>query len=81
LYEGSHDKHVVEVHFVYVYSKSKSYRASHYILFVTFQDERSLIDLHLMHTSYFLFVMAVTLVCYALIKGKPKQKAILIDKV
>jgi hypothetical protein len=34
-----------------------------------------------MHTSYFLFVMAMMLVCYALIKGKPKQKTILVDKV
>jgi len=48
---------------------------------MTFQSERSVINLHLMHTSYFLFVMAMMLVCYALIKGKPKQKAILVDKV
>ncbi|PSN49789.1 Transmembrane protein 248 [Blattella germanica] len=44
-------------------------------------SDRSLINLHLIHTSYFLFVMAMTLVCYALIKGKPKQKNILVDKV
>ncbi|XP_067015348.2 transmembrane protein 248 [Anabrus simplex] len=44
-------------------------------------NDHSLINLHLIHTSYFLFVMAMTLVCYALIKGKPKQKTILIDKV
>lgn len=45
------------------------------------QRDRSLINLHLMHTSYFLFVMAMTLVCYALIRGKPKQKQISIEKV
>ncbi|KAK3084470.1 hypothetical protein FSP39_014038 [Pinctada imbricata] len=35
-------------------------------------EDRSLINLHLMHTSYFLFVMFVTVFCYALIKGKAK---------
>ncbi|XP_042298382.1 LOW QUALITY PROTEIN: transmembrane protein 248 [Sceloporus undulatus] len=34
-------------------------------------DDRSLINLHLMHTSYFLFVMVITLFCYAVIKGRP----------
>ncbi|XP_076472938.1 transmembrane protein 248-like [Babylonia areolata] len=33
-------------------------------------QQRSVINLHLMHTSYFLFVMIVTLLCYALIKGR-----------
>ncbi|XP_059174267.1 transmembrane protein 248-like isoform X3 [Physella acuta] len=35
------------------------------------QQERSLINLHLMRTSYFLFVMVVTMFCYAMIKGRP----------
>ncbi|KAJ3589246.1 hypothetical protein NHX12_010092 [Muraenolepis orangiensis] len=34
-------------------------------------DDRSLINLHLMHTSYFLFVMVITMFCYAVIKGRP----------
>ncbi|XP_059829206.1 transmembrane protein 248 isoform X2 [Hypanus sabinus] len=34
-------------------------------------DDRSLINLHLMHTSYFLFVMVITIFCYAVIKGRP----------
>lgn len=33
--------------------------------------DRSVINLHLMHTSYFLFVMVVMILCYALVKGKP----------
>ena len=37
-----------------------------------FQHDRSIINLHLMNTSYFLFVMVVTLFCYALLKGKPQ---------
>lgn len=39
---------------------------------LTMQD-RSVINLHLMHTSYFLFVMMVTLFCYAIIKGRPSK--------
>lgn len=35
------------------------------------QDDRSLINLHLMHTSYFLFVMVITMFCYAVVKGRP----------
>ncbi|XP_013379424.1 transmembrane protein 248 isoform X1 [Lingula anatina] len=38
--------------------------------------DRSVINLHLMHTSYFLFVMVITIMCYAIIKGKPKNKTI-----
>ncbi|XP_062600240.1 transmembrane protein 248-like isoform X2 [Saccostrea cucullata] len=34
-------------------------------------EDRSVINLHLMHTTYFLFVMFVTVICYALIKGHP----------
>lgn len=48
-------------------------------VYLTMRD-RSLINLHLLHTSYFLFVLAMTMVCYALIKGKPKQK-LSFDKV
>ncbi|XP_054749135.1 transmembrane protein 248-like [Lytechinus pictus] len=33
--------------------------------------QRSLINMHLMYTSYFLFVMLITCVCYALVKGPP----------
>ncbi|XP_025090193.1 transmembrane protein 248-like [Pomacea canaliculata] len=36
-------------------------------------QDRSLINLHLMHTSYFLFVMVITLFCYGLIKGHPAK--------
>lgn len=35
--------------------------------------DRSVINLHLMHTSYFLFVMVITLFCYALVKGRPNK--------
>ena len=38
-----------------------------------FQHDKSLINMHLMRTSYFLFVMVVTLFCYALIKGRPAK--------
>ncbi|KAI5139962.1 hypothetical protein MUG91_G69n18 [Manis pentadactyla] len=37
------------------------------------EDDRSLINLHLMHTSYFLFVMVITMFCYAVIKGRPSK--------
>ncbi|ELT90464.1 hypothetical protein CAPTEDRAFT_222725 [Capitella teleta] len=33
--------------------------------------DRSVINLHLLHTSYFLFVMVLTLLCYATIRGRP----------
>lgn len=33
--------------------------------------QRSIINMHLMYTSYFLFVMLITCVCYALVKGPP----------
>lgn len=58
-----------------------TYHSKPELAVVLTMNDRSLINLHLIHTSYFLFVMAMTLVCYALIKGKPKQKTILIDKV
>lgn len=48
------------------------------------QQDRSMINLHLMRTSYFLFVMVVTLFCYAMIKGRPgKMKTVhaVYDKV
>ncbi|XP_054714993.1 transmembrane protein 248-like [Uloborus diversus] len=32
--------------------------------------DRSIVNLHLMHTSYFMFVMVMTLICYSLIKGR-----------
>ncbi|XP_069677609.1 transmembrane protein 248-like [Periplaneta americana] len=57
------------------------YRSNPQLTVMLTGSDRSLINLHLIHTSYFLFVMAMTLVCYALIKGKPKQKTILVDKV
>lgn len=38
-------------------------------IMLTLQD-RSAINLHLMHTSYFLFVMVITIMCYGLVKGK-----------
>ncbi|XP_064612635.1 transmembrane protein 248-like isoform X2 [Liolophura sinensis] len=38
--------------------------------------DRSVINLHLMHTSYFLFVMVITLFCYALIKGRPGGRTV-----
>lgn len=57
------------------------YRSNPELAVVLTINERSLINLHLMHTSYFLFVMAMTVVCYALIKGKAKQKIVHIEKV
>ena len=39
------------------------------IWFYLFQNDRSVVNLHLLHTSYFLFVMVVTLLCYAIIRG------------
>ncbi|XP_021349901.1 transmembrane protein 248-like [Mizuhopecten yessoensis] len=36
-------------------------------------EDRSVINLHLMHTSYFLFVMFVTIFCYAIIKGRTSK--------
>lgn len=39
--------------------------------------ERSIINLHLMYTSYFLFVMVITWVCYALLKGPPGKQRVL----
>lgn len=32
-------------------------------------SERSLVNLHLMHTSYFIFVIVVTMLCYALVRS------------
>ncbi|XP_013781796.1 transmembrane protein 248-like [Limulus polyphemus] len=32
--------------------------------------DRSMVNLHLMHTSYFLFFMVMTLLCFAIIKGR-----------
>lgn len=57
------------------------YRSSPELAVILTFNDRSLINLHLMHTSYFLFVMAMTVVCYALIKGKQKQKIVHIEKV
>ncbi|GFO37695.1 transmembrane protein 248 [Plakobranchus ocellatus] len=37
------------------------------------QEDRSIINLHLMRTSYFLFVMVITLFCYAMVKGRPSK--------
>ncbi|PIO22482.1 hypothetical protein AB205_0204300, partial [Aquarana catesbeiana] len=37
------------------------------------EDDRSLINLHLMDTSYFLFVMVITMFCYAVIRGRPSK--------
>ncbi|XP_076453433.1 transmembrane protein 248-like isoform X2 [Babylonia areolata] len=35
--------------------------------------DRSAMNLHLMHSSYFLFVMVISLFCYAIIKGRPPK--------
>jgi len=35
--------------------------------------DRSIVNLHLMHTSYFMFFMVMTLICYSLIKGRNRQ--------
>ncbi|XP_071945004.1 transmembrane protein 248-like [Antedon mediterranea] len=40
--------------------------------------ERSLINLHLMHTSYFLFVMIITCFCYAMFKRKPSKTRVIV---
>ncbi|BFZ05386.1 hypothetical protein BsWGS_08425 [Bradybaena similaris] len=42
------------------------------------QEDRSVINLHLMRTSYFLFVMVVTLFCYAAIKGRPGKVKVVV---
>lgn len=39
-------------------------------IMLTLQD-KSAINLHLMHTTYFLFVMVITMLCYGLVKGRP----------
>ncbi|XP_045172618.2 transmembrane protein 248-like [Mercenaria mercenaria] len=39
-------------------------------IMLTLQD-KSAINLHLMHTTYFLFVMVITMMCYGLVKGRP----------
>lgn len=41
-------------------------------VFLSMHD-KSAINMHLMRTSYFLFVMVITLFCYALIKGRPNK--------
>ncbi|XP_041348979.1 transmembrane protein 248-like [Gigantopelta aegis] len=35
--------------------------------------DKSVINLHLLHTSYFLFMMVITLFCYAIVKGRPTK--------
>lgn len=44
------------------------------------ERDRTLINLHLMYTSYFLLVMVMTLLCYAIIRGRPKSKALLLSE-
>ncbi|XP_071848399.1 transmembrane protein 248-like [Apostichopus japonicus] len=41
------------------------------------EEERSIINLHLMYTSYFLFIMLITCVFYALIKGPPLKSRVI----
>ncbi|KAJ8044081.1 hypothetical protein HOLleu_11445 [Holothuria leucospilota] len=41
------------------------------------KEEKSIINLHLMYTSYFLFIMLITSVFYALIKGPPFKQRVL----
>lgn len=41
------------------------------------EEEKSIINLHLMYTSYFLFIMLITSVFYALIKGPPFKQRVL----
>lgn len=36
-------------------------------------SDRSLINLHLLHTSYFLFVMTITVLIYAMVRGRPMK--------
>ncbi|KAI8783198.1 transmembrane protein 248 [Biomphalaria glabrata] len=48
------------------------------------EQDRSMINLHLMRTSYFLFVMVITLFCYAMVRGRPtkiKTVHVVYDKV
>jgi hypothetical protein len=42
--------------------------------------EHSIMDLHLMHTTYFLLAMVLMLVCFATFRGKPRMKLTLSDK-
>ncbi|KAL8583027.1 hypothetical protein ACOMHN_051191 [Nucella lapillus] len=39
--------------------------------------DRSAMNLHLMHSSYFLFVMVISLFCYAIIRGRPSKVKII----
>ncbi|XP_014665429.1 PREDICTED: transmembrane protein 248-like [Priapulus caudatus] len=52
----------------------------HLTLMLTMSD-RSMINLHLMHTSYFLFLMAMTMMAYALLKNSPKLKPSMHEKL
>ncbi|KAL5016014.1 hypothetical protein ScPMuIL_005603 [Solemya velum] len=47
-----------------------SYKLNPNLTMMLSMHDKSIINLHLMHTSYFLFVMFVTVFCYALFKGK-----------
>jgi len=43
------------------------------ICVLVLQSDRSLINLHLLHTSYFLFVMTITMLIYAIVRGRPTK--------
>lgn len=58
-----------------------SYEPSNHIALNLDSHDRSIINLHLFHTSYFLLVMAITLILYAMIKGKPVVKHQSLDKM
>lgn len=42
--------------------------------------EQTLMNMHLMYTSYFLFVMVMTVLCYAIVRGQSKPKPLLSEK-
>ncbi|KAI0222843.1 Transmembrane protein 219 [Lamellibrachia satsuma] len=62
-------------HYTTYYCRARPFIRVHYKLdptltvWLTLRD-RSMINLHLLHTSYFLFVMMITLFCYATFRGR-----------
>uniref|UniRef100_T1IQ77 TMEM248/TMEM219 domain-containing protein n=1 Tax=Strigamia maritima TaxID=126957 RepID=T1IQ77_STRMM len=45
------------------------------------EHDKTLINFHLMYTSYFLLLMVMTLLCFAVIRGRPKNKTFVQEKI
>ncbi|GLV36764.1 hypothetical protein CBL_02401 [Carabus blaptoides fortunei] len=58
-----------------------TFKSNNHVALNLNSHDRSIINLHLFHTSYFLLVMAITLILYAMIKGKPVVKHQSLDKM